>query len=79
MTDMTRQELRTMAVLLVGMVDGLLEVCKQHNIEVGTIEYEQDGVRTGEYSLSDLIAVCRHKLGVNGVAKAIPHGDDDAG
>lgn len=73
MTDMTRQELRTMAVLLVGMVDGLLEVCKQHNIEVGTIEYEQDGNKTGEYSVAELVAVCRYKLGVNGVAHAVRH------
>lgn len=78
MSDMTKQETRTMAVLLVGMVDGLLEVCKKHDIEIGTISYEQNGESTGEYSVHELIAMCRHKLNVSGEAHAISTDDENA-
>lgn len=71
MNDMTKTELRLMATLLTGLAEGLLSVCKQNKISVGTIEYQQDGESSGEYSVDELITMCREKLGIGFEAQAV--------
>lgn len=74
MNDLSKNELRLMSTLLVGVADGLIAICEENEITVGSIEYQQDGQSAASYSVKELIAVCKYKLGINFDAKALRDG-----
>lgn len=64
-TQQTEPNYKLMAIVLLGLSEGMLQVLNKHDIEISDVEYDIAGeVITNK--AENIIAMCRKQLGITG-------------